>query len=626
MSGEFGGKRSRSSRILPIALNRKLMGPDPIANLDVMESKARRSAAWPDIDFDATCWKTGIAKATASRLNHALWFTCLQDQNDADKSADRRDPIPGPFGVFAKALIRLAREKMGSAEANELAHSQSLLEQTLTCLRLLWEVFRARGQEHPAELRGLDFDDAIRLARKQGYEEWSILIYSRRLARIAQILSMYQLTWVPIRFKPRVKSPSERGLTSVEPDASLPSEAAFKALPQIDRLLVDPCDVVRMNAIKISRMALLRIGETVALGVDCERIYVDGRPGSTMDIEAPRGRLVRYSIAYFDEKSKQMQERDIASDAVPAVRHAIAEVRALSATSREVAAYNEMHADRNWLPAPLRHDKSYDLHTVAEELWKSTRELNRWCGKHGVPIQDEYVRREDLEAGLRLEGQHKPNARAYISRAWELLASGCQTFSPDEIATALNHYDVKKWLRLKKIPVQSRSIRRSDLERALILLRPNCASLPQPLSQTLFVFPRHFFKSGQEAVVPVAKPLTTDQIRLFLAGTTNGHVRSVFDRFEFCEPNGDPISVSTHMFRRWLITEAILSDMEAQHVRNWTGHASDAAFSTYVRLTEEQAATKAARSYDLTGTASGLLRPGLSMGPRTVRCQLSRKE
>ena len=84
--------------------------------------------------------------------------------------------------------------------------------------------------------------------------------------------------------------------------------------------------------------------------------------------------------------------------------------------------------------------------------------------------------------------------------------------------------------------------------------------------------------------------------------TGSKDVYSVFRRYERREPNNDPIVVTPHAFRRWLITIAGSSRISLAQLREWTSHRSIDAVRGYVRETEAEIAAKVTEAYRLTGT------------------------
>src|SRR5690606_425785 len=108
------------------------------------------------------------------------------------------------------------------------------------------------------------------------------------------------------------------------------------------------------------------------------------------------------------------------------------------------------------------------------------------------------------------------------------------------------------------VPIQTESVARSDLEGALLKLQPKpIDGAPWRLSDRLLVFPLLFFGSSGRwrPLRSVVMPLKEHHLQVFLTGKTD--VPSVFERFGVTERNGDPIWVTSHMFRHWLATLAL---------------------------------------------------------------------
>lgn len=576
----------RMRRPLPIAFAPRDIGPHPDENLAKLVEAARACDAFGrNLVFDAVRWVIASGKTINSRKEHALSFTVLPVAGEASKSANKRAPLPPAFAAFAKAVIRLAEHREHHAPAS--------YDRILRAFRLLHLVQSERGTSDPSRLRTSDFEEA-EVARE--YSDNTRYVLAMDLGTIAEVCSEYRLTWARIDYGPHVAPPIVP--QAVPGDGTLPTPAAFAALARINAEAKALPDIAMMGPVRILATTHLREGEVLSLGMNCERWLVDGRQVSAADYDAADPGRRRFGLFYYDQKNKHYDTKPILADAVPIVRDAIATARILSAPSREVARHYATAA-RAWLPASLRDGELYKIPELAEAFWKTPSETNAWLKLNEVPVLEEAIARSDLEEGLARTPAGWSRTRDRHAAATEFMRNNPRDhFTCQQLSDALPVNDLRRWLRKLEVPVRPRSVARAHLERALARLQPTGDDLPQPLEQSLFLYPTNFFASGRQTFVPNAELITTDQLRVWLTGSK--YAPSVFYRYHCREENGDPIVVTPHAYRRWLITLVAGGRISLSQLREWTGHASTNAVRGYIRETEAQVAEQVMEVFRLT--------------------------
>ncbi|WFU23643.1 hypothetical protein QA649_37470 [Bradyrhizobium sp. CB1717] len=563
------------------------MGPDPELNLTQMEAAARSCGAFgTDLVFDAVQWIIADAKATVSREAHALWFTELPGGEEAENEAKLRAPFAPAYSNFVKSLVRLLEHKEH--------HGPPTYDRIMRAARCLYEPLQQRGVSSPAELTTSDFEDA---EWTEGYSDHTRYCLSFDLYTIAHVCNVYRLTWDEIEYEPSVPAPTQETSANSQ-DASLPSPAVFSALARIDSEARSLSDVAMMSVVKVIQWTTLRGIEGLQLGIHCERFFVDGRETSAAEYDAADPGLRKYGLSFYDVKNKRYDHKAIISEVVPIVRDAIATAKILSAPAREIARHYESGAGA-WLPAPLRDRELMPVEDLAEPLWKSRQQMTDWLGRHEVPVLEEAVARVDLEEGLARTPAGWSRTRQLHSAAADFIRNHPGPyFTCAELSAALPVTELRRWLRKMGVAVRPRCIASSDLKRVVAEMHRPGRGLPQPLSETLFLFPEHFFATARQTFMPVVRPITIDQLRVWMRGSKYAH--SVFRRYDSREANGDPIVVLPHAFRRWLITIVGSGRISLAQLREWTGHVSITAVKGYVRETEAEIAEKVMHAFRAT--------------------------
>ncbi|TFW55931.1 hypothetical protein CT676_38010 [Bradyrhizobium sp. MOS001] len=594
-------RAKRTAGQYPIALDPGCMTSDPRANLALFERAARKSHAFgDDLPFDAVGWP--IQVVSANRRPATLSFTVHND-GGARKDAAKRLPMKTPFVTFLKSVIRLseaAAPSSASAHRAMLRAGRYLHDQSERC------------NYDPVHLTSRTFQEAERAALERDPSPWSNFAVAQNLLKLSRLVRDYKLTGSEIAYVPVTPAPDYNHLR-VGPGrdpGQLPSAAALRALPNIAQQVVEPADVCMMSVLELLHCAPWRIGEVLSLPERCEVVTsVDGRLLGVADLDA--GRPVRYGLRYKPEKSPGLTSdiKWIPSAAVPLARRAIENLRKHTAEAREVAAYMEKHPGRAWLPASLRLKDRLGIDELAEIVPGShgrNDRAYRWLHANEIAIKPEHVLRDDFEFGVWKKDTLGDGEAVPLDRARRLLRQRPNTclFEVDLLKGIIKVDRIHAWLRNKGITIAPPTISRMELEARLLSLNTDVSpDFPWKRSECLLLFPTHFFRRNVKPLRSVPSLMRQEQLSYFLMG--NAKQEGIFERFGHTEDDGDPIHVTSHMYRRWLATLAMDHEMSAAEVQNWLGHSSELKQVAYDHRTPDQLGEDARRA----------IGNGLAIGP-----------
>ncbi|MET3973024.1 hypothetical protein [Bradyrhizobium sp. S3.9.1] len=581
-----------------IALGSERMTSDAHDNLAILESAARDSIAFGDgLAFDAEAWKIRIR--SANRRPVTLWFKVHND-NDGTKNVSKRPRLQRPFATFLKSVIRLSE----AAEPKSGEAHQAMLYAG----RYLHDQLARRGYD-PAQLTTRDFQNAERASAERDSSDNTQFTVAQNLLKLARLVKDYKLSEAQIAYTP-VKAPPQYNHLRVGPGRDpglLPSEAALKALPQIAQQLDYPADGCMMNVVELLHCAPWRVGEVLSLPEDCEVVVSpDGGLLDMSDLDA--GRPARYGLRYKPEKNKDLASdvKWIPSAAVPLARRAIANLRKQTAPAREVAAFMEANPGRAWLPEHLRENDWLTIDDVTQILGHSRNGTYQWLKANEVVFRSEHVLRKDLEWAIQDELKLKRCKIEALEGACRVLKEHpkLDRFDVDLLKPFINVRCVTDWLKSLGIEIHPRAVSRAELEARLLAANRDVSSdFPWKLSECLFLFRANAFKRYTRQLLPVVSLMRQEQLRYFLMG--NGDQPGIFELFGYTEPNGDPIHVTSHMYRRWLATLAMDHEMSATEVQNWLGHSSELKQVAYDHRTPDQLGKEAREA----------IGSGLAIGP-----------
>lgn len=201
---------------------------------------------------------------------------------------------------------------------------------------------------------------------------------------------------------------------------------------------------------------------------------------------------------------------------------------------------------------------------IGQSLAEISRELNRynitlfpftWANTFRRVANDTRIGVKAEEAGRKIPEQQVLNELARISHLVTtesdrvlMAAVKLMHCAPWRVGEAIL---LKKWKRLKHLENDRRGLKRSE---------------------HLFLVNEHLH--NYRGTNPCALDMTTDQhISDFLCGrgSTKGRVKSVFERFDSVDDNGNPLRINTHDFRHWLNTLVQQHGADQAIVAKWSG-------------------------------------------------------
>jgi hypothetical protein len=167
----------------------------------------------------------------------------------------------------------------------------------------------------------------------------------------------------------------------------------------------------------------------------------------------------------------------------------------------------------------------------------------------------------------------------------------------------------KHWCRRNGLPLfkkknpQHNYVRRGDVCNAIISKIPvSQDDFPIPLEKHMFLVRRNFFHPGR-ATIPGSVVLVLDQAIADFVTYKPGR-RNIFARFGFAEPDGSPISMTSHQFRHWLNTLAQEGGLSQELIARWSGRTDVSQNAAYDHVPSRKLAEKLramAESGELTG-------------------------
>jgi hypothetical protein len=221
-----------------------------------------------------------------------------------------------------------------------------------------------------------------------------------------------------------------------------------------------------------------------------------------------------YGLRWRGSKGAQSHIKDIVSSMVDVVKEALGKIRRETEKARVVAKWYEDNPTKMYLAPGTEHYRDQEL--------LSTREASDI-------LFGEYKKRSAKEF---LCGTKKINGVTFV----EFKA-------------------LEKWV-LSQLP---RGFPFLDKETGL------------KYSEALYVSLRNQFRSTKATYTCVIDSIGTNKINSYLGGRDMSGLVSIFQAFGFTEPNGDPITVTTHQFRHYLNTLALAGGMSEIQVSKWSG-------------------------------------------------------
>nr|WP_315168522.1 integrase [uncultured Deefgea sp.] len=344
-----------------------------------------------------------------------------------------------------------------------------------------------------------------------------------------EFLAENRLTSVAVSWHNPIKRPSSAVRVGKEFDErrveKLPSAAALDALPRIFRLATEPADVITVAVTAILLSSPDRISEVLILPEACEVR------------ESRKGKEDAHGLRWWPAKGAEPMVKWLVPSMASVVQEALQKIRSVTAEARRIALWYEQHPGQLYLAADVVHLRGREWLSMAElaEILgvKDRVAANAWCKSAGVATQ----KHED--GGKKLYAQFRDVELAVLA----MLPSG---FPILDDQTGLKYSE------------------------ALLIVRRNELG-----SQ------RGTYKCMIEAV-------NIGQINTGLGSRIEHGHESIFSRFDFTEPDGSQIAVTSHQFRHYLNTLAQIGGMSQLDIAKWSGRKDIGQNETYDHVTSGQ--------------------------------------
>jgi hypothetical protein len=250
--------------------------------------------------------------------------------------------------------------------------------------------------------------------------------------------------------------------------------------------------------------------------------------------DALKGRPI-YGLRWYPEKGAEPTVKWIAPTMVEVAKAAITKLRVISQPAREIATWYERNPSKVYLPPGTEYLRSQEYLTADE--------VARILGIAGAA---------QARTWLKMNGIEPCDPPAGTKR---------QCFRFDQFEAAVLAHLPKGFPLIDD---------RTGLK----------------YSEALVVVRKNELHGQRGTILCLVEPVTINQVNETL-GTKPG-VQSIFDRFGFTEPDGNPINVSSHQFRHWLNTLAHRGGMSQLDIAKWSGRTKTKDNPAYNNMAPEE--------------------------------------
>lgn len=249
---------------------------------------------------------------------------------------------------------------------------------------------------------------------------------------------------------------------------------------------------------------------------------------------AGSGKAEAYGLRWWPAKGADPMVKWIVPSMVGVVEEAIGKIRAVTHEARLVAKWYEDHPGEICLHDDVRHLRNVEwltMNEVAEIIGlENSNSAHAWCKGHGIKAvthgKSKLVRFVDIEAAV----------IAMLPAGFPFL----------EKETGLKYSDALLVVLTNQLHAQRRTYR--------------C----------------------------VIEAISVNQINSGLGGRAKHGFNSIFTRFDFAEPDGSPIKITTHQFRHYLNTIAQVGGMSQLDIAKWSGRKDVRQNAAYDHVTPDQ--------------------------------------
>ncbi len=315
----------------------------------------------------------------------------------------------------------------------------------------------------------------------------------------------------------------------------------------------------------------------------------------------------------FDERRKDKMPSQAALDALPQIfRNAIDPIDVIvSSASAMMCASPDRISEL--LSLPLNCEVRQKNTKTGEEAYG----LRWWPAKGAAPmikwvvpsmasvVQEaiEKIRKVTDEARRIAKWYEEHPGQLFLDSDFEFLRSQ-EVISMQELADVLglvNSGSATAWCRNNSISIKGqgklRVVRFDDVQEVVIGMLPKDFPLMDKdtgckYSESLFVVRVNELGVKRGTYKCMIEPISINQINTGLGGRAEHGFASIFSRFGFVEPDGQPINISTHQFRHYLNTLAQAGGLSQLDIAKWSGRKDIRQNAAYDHVTPGQMVQK----------------------------------
>lgn len=365
------------------------------------------------------------------------------------------------------------------------------------------------------------------------FSEGAAYRIGQQLEMLANFVVENRLTAVPVRWRNPIKRPQGGGRVGKVFDEQrakkMPSPAALDALPRIFQLATEPADVLTVSVAAILLAAPERISEVLTLPEACEVR------------ERRKGKEEVYGLRWWPAKGAEPMVKWLVPSMASVVKEALRKIRAVTDEARRIAKWYEQNPGQIYLAPEVAHLRGQEWLSMPEvgEIIGLAGEgsASEWCKRHAVKTKR-------IEAGV----------------------GGIYA-------------------------------RLSDVESAVLRMLPEGFPILDKTtglkySEALLVVRRNELGAQRGTYLCVIEPVSINQINSRLGSRIAHGFQSIFSRFDFTEPDGGHIAVSSHQFRHYLNTLAQAGGLSQLDIAKWSGRRDVRQNEAYDHVTPSQMLAK----------------------------------
>lgn len=209
------------------------------------------------------------------------------------------------------------------------------------------------------------------------------------------------------------------------------------------------------------------------------------------------------------------------------------------------------------------------------------------------------IRRQTNEARRIAKWYEENPGKIYLTPDLEHLRTK-EWLSMDDVNNILGFKEIihaYKWGKSKALKIMKtgskRVVRFVEVEKAVLEMLPKdfpCLNLENGLrySDALLLVRRNEIHGGRSTYRCMIEPINIGHINSGLGSHAKHGHPSIFSRLGFTEPDGSPISVTTHQFRHYLNTLAQVGGLSQLDIAKWSGRRDVRQNAAYNHMTPDQ--------------------------------------